>query len=135
RAFHRCQVQRANLAALVLRAHDAEAAQPLPAAAGSGEAVVAALLGGDQHSGQFPVEGAPGIGDLRCDGVPQHLTDGGHQALADDGVVFRQDIERDMLADHGRQQAVHRLTRGACADIGEYGGGQRTGLAAAGLVG
>jgi hypothetical protein len=125
----------ANHRALLPGLGNAEAAGAAPAARAALEGQVAMILQFDQQAGQLLVEVAPGGGDLRGHRLTQYLTDGRHQAFADDGVLLRRNAQRDVLADHRGQGLPGLLRVAAQLDIGQHGAGQGAGLAAALLVG
>ena len=44
---------------------------------------------GDELGGEQPIDLAPGVGDVGCDGVAEHLRDRGEEVVAHDGVLLR----------------------------------------------
>ncbi len=52
---------------------------------------------GDELGGEQPIDLAPGVGDVGCDGVAEHLRDRGEEVVAHDGVLLRTNPEGDVL--------------------------------------
>jgi hypothetical protein len=91
---------------------------------------------GDQLECEQPVDLPPSGGDLGCDGVAKHLTDGGKEVLPHDGVLLGADPKGDVLVGDSAQDVVERRRLGIdeMHGIGDHRAGQGFALFAGGLV-
>ena len=131
----RSQQQREDLVRLLEALHHAVRTPGL-LGIGPGRGIQLGLLG-DQCGGEEPVDLVPGGGDLRSDGLTQHLLDGAQQVAAHDQVLRSLDAQGDVLvgdALHHRGE-VRSVRVDQVHGEGHHGGGQGLGLLADGLVG
>ena len=99
------EIERSDFLAFLLLARHDERARAAPAAGGFGAVVIDLFLQADQDVGQLTVGRAPGRqhlvgGDLGA----QDFADRAQQAIADHRIVFRKNLQRDVLADDGADQ-------------------------------
>ena len=98
--------------------------------------VVDARFGADQDVGQLTVGSPPGGHHFRCgDLVAQHFGDGSQQAGADNRVMFRENLQGDVLVDDLGHQVAQLVELVDVPRIHQDTVGQSARLITAGLVG
>ena len=90
----------------------------------------------DELGREQPVDLVPGRGDLRRDGLTEHLPHGGQQVVAHDRVLLRPDPERDVLVGDPLHHPVERrrVRVDELDGVGDHRRRQRPALLARGLV-
>ncbi|MNL32684.1 hypothetical protein D3C87_1545500 [compost metagenome] len=107
---------------------DLEGAPAAPAALGRGQILINAGLARDQDVGQEPVGLAPGVQDFLGRRLAQDMGDGAEQGVGYVGIVFRQDLQADVLlgdAFDGCGQGAKIID---VVGVGQDGAGQGAGL-------
>jgi len=64
----------------------------------------------DELGGEQPIDLAPGVGDVGCDGVAEHLRDRGEEVVAHDGVLLRTNPEGDVIVGNPLHHVVVVVT-------------------------
>jgi hypothetical protein len=134
-AEHRAAVRRhqgegTDDAAFIDDTLDDEVAPAVPAARLCRQFAIDRGFPPDEKLCQEPVGLAPGGDDVVGGSVPQDVPDCAQQGVGDEGIVLRQDVQRDMLLDDAFDGAAEGSEMVDVAGIGQDCHGQRLGLRA-----
>ena len=134
--IHRAKVKRRDFGAFLNSGRELERTPTTPAARRGRFLIVDGRFSPDQNIGQLVVSRPPGAQHFRgSDVAAQHFFDGAQQALANNRVVLRQDLQRHVLVDDLGHQITQLVELVNVSRIHQYTSGQRTRLVTAGLVG